>query len=70
MIDPNVVVKNAEAADGYITELLNKINRLEKQLKNSEKDVRFLNCLRTCGVDNWEGYGEAQKMMWENDNEV
>ena len=65
MIDPNVVIKNAEAADSYIAELLNKIKTLEKQLKDCEEDVLFLNCLHACGVDNWEGYGEARKMIRE-----
>lgn len=67
MIDPNVVVKNMEAADSYIAELRTKIRTLEKQLKDCDEDVRFLECLRACGVDNWEGYGEARKMMREND---
>lgn len=68
MIDPNVAVKSGEAADSYIAELLNKIKTLEKQLKDCDEDIQFLNCLRACGVDNWEGYGEAQRMMWENDD--
>jgi hypothetical protein len=63
MIDPNVVVKNAEATDNYIAELHNKINKLEKQLKKYDEDIRFLNCLRACGVDNWEGYDEARRMI-------
>lgn len=25
--------------------------------------VDFLNCLQAAGVDNWEGYSEAQEMM-------
>ena len=25
----------------------------------------FLECLLACGVDNWEGYGEAQEMYDE-----
>lgn len=23
----------------------------------------FLNCLKACGVDNWQGYGDAVDMM-------
>lgn len=65
MIDSNVVVKNAEAADAYIVELLDKIKTLEKQLEDCNKDIQFLDCLRACGVDNWEGYSEARKMMWK-----
>lgn len=29
---------------------------------------RFLACLRACGVDNWEGYGEAFH-MWDTEDE-
>ena len=29
------------------------------------KDSEFLECLQCCGVDNWEGYSEAWKMMDE-----
>ena len=28
------------------------------------KDSVFLDALRQMGVDNWEGYGEAQKFVW------
>lgn len=67
MIDPNVVVKNGEAAESYIVELLNKIKTLEKQLEHCDEDVRFLKCLLACGVDNWEGYDYAAKLMKDND---
>jgi hypothetical protein len=67
MIDPNVVVKNMGSADSYIAELLNKIKTLEKQIEEYDEDIQFLDCLRACGVDNWEGYDEALKMMREND---
>lgn len=69
MIDPNVVVKNGEAADSYIAELHNKIKTLEKQLKDCEKDVLFLNYLYACGVVNWEGYDEARRMMNTSEDE-
>lgn len=69
MIDPNVVVKNAEAADSYISELHNKINTLEKRLEEYDEDIHFLECLRACGVDNWEGYDMAREMMLENDDD-
>lgn len=67
MIDPNVVLKNGEVADSYIAELLNKIKTLEKQLEDCDEDIQFLDCLRACGVDNWEGYSEARKMMRDSD---
>lgn len=33
---------------------------LEKVQENSE----FLECLKSAGVDNWDGYSDAQNMMW------
>jgi len=30
-----------------------------------QEDSDFLNCLRMTGVDNWEGYSEAQKRYRE-----
>jgi hypothetical protein len=69
MIDPNVVVKNGEAADSYIAELLNKIKTLEKQLDERDEEVRFLDCLCACGVDNWEGYDEARRLMRKTRND-
>lgn len=69
MNDPHDAIKLAEAANNYIVALLDKIDNLEKRLKDCEKDVRFLNYLRAFGVDNWEGYGEAQKMMWKENEE-
>ena len=33
---------------------------LEKVQEKSE----FLDCLKACGVDNWDGYSDAQNMMW------
>lgn len=27
------------------------------------EDSEFLNCLRSCGVDNWDGYSDAHNMF-------
>lgn len=35
----------------------------QKEYENLLKDSEFLGYLRMCGVDNWEGYGEACKEM-------
>ena len=32
-------------------------------------DSDLLNCLRNCGVDNWDGYDEAQEMFRELNGE-
>ena len=32
-----------------------------------QRDSKFLECLYSAGVDNWDGYEEAQKMMDELD---
>lgn len=31
------------------------------------KDKEFLSCLQAAGVDNWQGYSDAQDMMEEED---
>jgi hypothetical protein len=37
----------------------------EELLEKSE----FLSCLEAAGVDNWSGYGEAQEMMNEEEEQ-
>lgn len=32
-----------------------------------KRDSEFLSCLEACGVDNWDGYYEAQLMMEETE---
>ena len=39
------------------------------ELRNLKEDSEFLNCLKVCGVDNWPGYGDAQQLMNEEENE-
>lgn len=34
------------------------------QLEKVQEDSEFLECLKAAGVDNWDGYSEAQEMMW------
>lgn len=37
----------------------------QSHLDYLEERIEFLNCLEACGVDNWEGYGDAYQMMEE-----
>ena len=37
-------------------EAANRIEELEKSIRNMQQDVAFLRRLRAAGVDNWEGY--------------
>lgn len=39
----------------------------EKEYNQLIQDQEFLQALQVVGVDNWEGYGEARKMMRGND---
>lgn len=32
-----------------------------------QNDSEFLSCLQACGVDNWNGYGDAKQMMDEQE---
>lgn len=38
---------------------------LNTDLEQLEDDSYFLNCLEMAGVDNWDGYEEAQRMLNE-----
>lgn len=42
-----------------------KIKRLEAENAELRKRDGFLSCLEAAGVDNWDGYEEAQKMFNE-----
>lgn len=33
-------------------------------LEKVQEDAEFLQCLKNQGVDNWDGYSDAQEMMW------
>lgn len=40
---------------------------LNTDLEKLEDESYFLNCLEMAGVDNWDGYSEAQKMMYNDE---
>ena len=40
----------------------------DRRIAELEKDSKFLDALYAAGVDNWEGYGQAQDMMEESDD--
>ena len=33
------------------------------ELEKVQEKSEFLDCLKACGVDNWDGYSDAQNMM-------
>ena len=39
------------------------------KLEEMENKADFLDCLKACGVDNWDGYSDAQEMMWPEDDD-
>lgn len=41
---------------------------LQSEYNRLVEDSEFLACLQGAGVDNWEGYSEAQDMMDEEDD--
>jgi hypothetical protein len=41
------------------------ITILKSAYKQLVDDSKFLDALRACGVDNWEGYSEACQMVQE-----
>ena len=64
--------------------MLNKFDNLLSHLNAEDNDMaaevravlvevvekaNFLDCLKSCGVDNWDGYPDAQEMMWPEDDD-
>lgn len=39
------------------------------ELEKVQEDSKFLECLKSAGVDNWDGYSEAHQMMWPEDED-
>lgn len=33
------------------------------------EEAEFLECLKSCGVDNWDGYSDAQAIMWPEEHD-
>ena len=50
-----------------MSEVMTTVNR--DYLLLLERDSHFLECLDACGVDDWEGYSEAQAMYQEESGE-
>ena len=50
-----------------MSEVMTTVNR--EYLLLLERDSHFLECLDACGVDDWEGYNEAQTMYQEESGE-
>lgn len=49
----------------HILALMDKIDKLESEVKKNEKRLLKLEALEQCGVDNWNGYGEAIELYKE-----
>ncbi len=74
-----MVQVNKESMDYYIDKLLQEQSKTANQEKmiatllaniaQLEEDSLFLSCLEGAGVDNWQGYGDAQEMLAEIKNE-
>lgn len=43
-------------------------NDLQEYIKLLEEDQRFLNALRACGVDDWDGHSDAIEMVYGEDD--
>lgn len=44
-------------------------NDVSAYIDKLEKDLEFLNALKACGVDNWDGYSDAAEMVYGEDDE-
>ena len=48
-----------EFLDSICGEAADRIEELEKALDRAKEETLLLDCLRRCGVNNWEWYGDA-----------
>lgn len=44
-------------------------NYVSAYIDKLEKDLEFLNALKACGVDNWDGYSDAVEMVYGEEDE-
>ena len=66
-IEELVNEENRKEVERLLDDLRNYTLILDEDLEKLEDDSYFLNCLDMAGVDNWDGYSEAQKMMYNNE---
>ena len=59
--------ENRKEVERLLDDLRDYTLLLNTDLEHLEDDSYFLNCLEMAGVDNWDGYEEAQKMMYNDE---
>ena len=58
---------NMKEAERLLDDLRDYTLILNTDLEKLEDESYFLNCLEMAGVDNWDGYSEAQKRMYNDE---
>ena len=66
-IEELVNEENRKEVERLLDDLRNYTLILDEDLEKLEDDSYLLNCLDIAGVDNWDGYEEAQKMMYNDE---
>ena len=66
-IEELVNEENRKEVERLLDDLRNYTLILDEDLEKLEDDSYFLNCLDMAGVNNWDGYSEAQKMMYNDE---
>ena len=59
--------ENRKEVERLLDDLRDYTLLLNTDLEKLEDESYFLNCLEMAGVDNWDGYSEAQKMMYNDE---
>ena len=59
--------ENRKEVERLLDDLRDYTLLLNTDLEQLEDESYFLNCLEMAGVDNWDGYSEAQKMMYNDE---
>jgi hypothetical protein len=58
---------DASTDNGYefFNELVEKLEEIDDEVQNLENRDGLLECLKACGVDNWDGFSDAVNLFEE-----
>lgn len=58
-----------EAYKGVLNAAADALSHLRRRLNRETKRAQKLDALEAAGVDNWEGYSEAMKILYKDNEE-
>lgn len=69
--DKMTAYRSVTPGEMVMDEFIQGVKRLETLAEELEERVAFLDALEAAGVDNWDGYDEAQELLeaWQQEGE-